>query len=374
MGAVVGAMLMAGASLHAQPAPAQPDAPLSIARQGYFFVGGRLHPYNGDQTMAGQMFVQYQVPAGPTKPYPVVMVHGGGQTGTNFLGTPDGRSGWNDWFLRHGYSVYIVDQPARGRSSYLPMVQGPVSSPRVQAAERLFTAPEKYGLWPQAKLHTQWPGTGQLGDPIFEQFLASQEPSLTDPLLTDESNRDDLIMLLDRIGPAILLTHSRSGPFGWLVADARPNLVRAILAVEPSGPPFMDVPPLAATTKLGRPWGLSNAKLRFDPPADDPASLAPTVQPSIDGPDAEPCWLPGAKRSLPALARVPILIVTSEAGYHARYDQCTVRFLAQSDVAPDHIKLAEVGIHGNGHMMMLEKNNEQIAKVMTDWLDRHVQR
>ena len=372
---ILGAVLLASSSLNAQPSPVRPEASLSIDRQGYFFIGGHLYPYHGDQTMAGQMFVQYQVPAASTKPYPVVMVHGGGQTGTNFLGTPDGRPGWNDWFLRQGYTVYIVDQPARGRSSYFPSAQGPVSSPRAQAAERLFTAPEKYNLWPQAKLHTQWPGTGQQGDPTFEQFLASQEPSLMDGLLTDESNRDDLVMLLERIGPAIVLTHSRSGPFGWLVADARPDLVRAILAVEPSGPPFMDAPPLAATPKLGRPWGLSNARLHFDPPADDPASLAPTLQPSVDGPDAERCWLPsGPKRSLPALARVPILIVTSEAGYHARYDQCTVRFLAQNDVTADHIELAGIGIHGNGHMMMLEKNNEQIAKVLTDWLDRRVTR
>lgn len=81
------------------PAPAQPTLsapPLSIARQGYFFVGGNLFPTNGDQAMAGQMFVQYQVPAAAAKPYPVVMVHGGGQTGTNFLGPPDGRPGWNE--------------------------------------------------------------------------------------------------------------------------------------------------------------------------------------------------------------------------------------------------------------------------------------
>ncbi len=96
------AMLLASSTSRAQPAPDQPEAPLSIARQGYFFIGGRLYAYNGDQTMAGQMFVQYQVPAGPAKPYPVVMVHGGGQTGTNFLGTPDGRPCWNDWFLRQG--------------------------------------------------------------------------------------------------------------------------------------------------------------------------------------------------------------------------------------------------------------------------------
>ncbi len=216
-----------------QLATTQPAQPLSIARQGYFFVGGHLFAVNGDQAMAGQMFVQYQVPAGTIRPYPVVMVHGGGQTGTNFLGTPDGRPGWNEGFLRQGYAVYIIDQPARGRSAYYAAVQGPLALSLAHGTEQRFTAPEKYNLWPQAKLHTQWPGSGKQGDPIFDQFFASQETSIPDNILMDESNRDDLVALPERIGPAIMLTHSRSGPFGWLVADARPDLVRAILAIEP---------------------------------------------------------------------------------------------------------------------------------------------
>ena len=62
-------------------------------------------------------------------------------------------------------------------------------------------------------------------------------------MLIDESTRDGLVALLERIGPAVVLTHSRSGPFGWLVADARPDLVHAILAVESNGPPFFEVRP-----------------------------------------------------------------------------------------------------------------------------------
>ncbi|MDQ2801379.1 MAG: hypothetical protein M3Y41_01340 [Pseudomonadota bacterium] len=69
---------------------------------------------------------------------------------------------------------------------------------------------------------------------------------------------------------------------------------------------------------------------------------------------------------------MPILILSSEASYRARYDQCTVRFLTQNGVQPDFVRLPDVGIHGNGHMMMIEKNNDQIAKVLTDWLDQRV--
>ena len=78
---------------------------------------------NGDFE-AGQMYVQYQIPENGTQPYPVVMWHGGNQTGTNFMGTPDGRDGWGDYFLQRGYGVFIVDQPGRARSGYFTDLYG----------------------------------------------------------------------------------------------------------------------------------------------------------------------------------------------------------------------------------------------------------
>jgi len=75
-------------------------------------------------------------------------------------------------------------------------------------------------------------------------------------------------------------------------------------------------------------------------------------------------------RQLPNLQKVPILIVTSEASYHRAYDHCTVKYLEQAGVPVQWIKLADVGIHGNGHMMMLEKNNMEIAAVMSRWIEK----
>jgi pimeloyl-ACP methyl ester carboxylesterase len=74
-------------------------------------------------------------------------------------------------------------------------------------------------------------------------------------------------------------------------------------------------------------------------------------------------------RQLPNLQKMPVLVVTSEASYHAPYDHCTVKYLEQAGVHPTWIKLGDTGIHGNGHMMMLEKNNAAIATVMSRWLD-----
>ena len=84
------------------------------------------------------------------------------------------------------------------------------------------------------------------GDPVFDQFYASQVPYVQAPGVTQFMNRDALVALLDKIGPAIVMTHSQSGAYGWPVADARPDLVKAVIAVEPSGPPVRDVETIGA--------------------------------------------------------------------------------------------------------------------------------
>lgn len=152
----------------------------------------------------------------------------------NFLNTPDNRQGWASYFLFSGYVVYIVDQPQRGRS---PFVQGDGSLKysTVEYAQMYFTAPERYKLWPQAILHTQWPGTGVLGDPIFDAFYASQAQAQANATMTEINNRAAGTALLDRIGPSVLVMHSQAGPFGWGIGELRPYLVKGIIAIEPSG-------------------------------------------------------------------------------------------------------------------------------------------
>ena len=100
--------------------------PLRIADQGCFFVGGDYTETAAGRLSSGHMYVQYQIPAEQKHPYPVVMIHGGGQTGVNFLGTPDGRRGWADFFVANGYAVYVVDQPSRGRASAIVQPMGPL--------------------------------------------------------------------------------------------------------------------------------------------------------------------------------------------------------------------------------------------------------
>ena len=177
----VEALALAGALALMWPAAAQSEQPLSIAQQGYFFVGGKYSTVGDRNVMSGQAYVEFQVPRRKTQPYPLVIIPGAAQTATNFNGTPDGREGWTQYFLRKGYAVYIVEQPGRGRSGYQADVNGPQAYPNVKNVQDRFTAPEKAMLWPQAKLHTQWPGTGVAGDPVFDQFFSSQVPFVQKP-------------------------------------------------------------------------------------------------------------------------------------------------------------------------------------------------
>ena len=162
---------------------------------------------------------------------------------------------------------------ARGRSAHWSQLHGPVQGPRLAFTERRFVVPERYKQWPQAHLHTQWPGEGKAGDASFDQFYASQVPAIQDFTLQQTLNRDALVPLLDTIGPAVLLTHSQSGAFGWPVADRRPNLLKAIVAVEPNGPPFFDVENVPApewfrdAATPARPWGITAAPLAYSPAA-----------------------------------------------------------------------------------------------------------
>jgi pimeloyl-ACP methyl ester carboxylesterase len=352
--------------------------PLEIAREGYVFAGGKYSTDKDTKVMSGQVYAEFQIPARQRHPYPIVFIHGGAQTGTNFTGTPDGREGWAQFFLREGYAVYVVDQAGRGRSAYQNNLYGPQTTPSLDFVQQRFTAIENYNHWPQAHLHAQWPGKGTPGDPIFDQFYASQVQAMVSFPLQQELSSGGILALLEKIGPAILLTHSQSGATGWPVADAQPGRVKAIVAVEPSGPPFYNVENIAAPewfrdADQQRPWGIAAGPLTYSPPAANSSDLAKVRQDQPDGPDVSRCWMQKSPaRQLPNLQKVPILVVTSEASYHRAYDHCTVKYLEQAGVHVTWIKLADLGIHGNGHMMMLEKNNAEIAAVMSRWIEKTI--
>jgi pimeloyl-ACP methyl ester carboxylesterase len=383
------ALLIASAWLPAIAA----DAPLNVASQGNFYIGGRYVESNGDQPMVGQAYVQFQIPQDRRHAYPIVMVHGGSQTGSGWISTPDGREGWATYFVRRGYAVYVVDQVARGRSPYIADVYGPARTQTREYAMQRFSTSEKYNLWPQAKLHTQWPGTGDPGDPGFDNYFASNVPSMEDRGMQSRMNVDALATLLDRVGPSIVLVHSQSGQYGWPLAQARPALVKAIVAAEPSGPPVHDVvvPGVArfgmvfenATSVEGtemfrddprlKRFGLSDIPMAYDSPVTAQSPLEFLRQDKAEAPDLVRCWRQKEPaRRLVAVGERPILYLAAEASFYAPYNHCTVGYLKQAGVKVDYVQLAEIGLRGNGHMMMMEKNSDAIAQVIVDWLAKNV--
>ena len=348
---------------------------------GDFYVGGQWQQQGDQQVMTGSMFVKVWVPKKIQHPYPVVFVQGGGgQTIFASIQTPDGRPGWAYDFLNAGYTVYMVDPPGGGRSPYYPGLYQPLAPPR--GAEQmgqewsggLAPTPELQKVSPQWSKHTEWPSSssvkGKMGDPVFDYFAETEIQHING--YQEKLFSDALIQLLDLIGkPVVMLVNSGYAPSGWAAADARPKLIKGIVAVEPWAPPIENDE--LGQTGPGRLWGLNNLPLHYSPPVTDPADLQPVHRTTAPGPGLFPCWVqkePAHK--LINLAGAPVLDVSGEASYHRPFAYCEAVWLNQAGVKTDYVNLEDVGLPGNGHQMMSEKNSAGIARFILGWLDKNV--
>jgi len=366
----------------APPAAIHTFSTEDIASTGFFYVGGQYVGAPGKEVMDGAEYVEVMVPKKIRHPYPIVFFHGAGQTGTDWLQTPDGRPGWAYFFIKQGYTVYMVDFPARGRSTYNPSPDGDgaLTIRTALQLEQIWTDIGAQGNWPQAKKFTQWPGDGpnkgKMGDPVFDDFARTQVQFLQGGKQQAKLNLDAHIALLEKIGsPVILITHSQGGEFGWQVADARPKLVKAIISAEPGGPQIMnvDISKIAYSGPGSYVWGVTSLPLHYDPPVSDPAELQPVLEAKADDPDTVPCYLqkePAHK--LINMKDIPVLDVSTQASYHRVFDSCIPKWLNQAGVKTQYVKLEDVGIAGNEHELMLDKNSDQIAKFFAQWLDKNV--
>ena len=88
---------------------------LMTSRRGFFWVGTERARHVAGTVPRAPMFVAWEEPERVTAPHPVVLVHGGGGQGTDWMGTPDGRPGWTEALVRGGHRVYVVDRPGHGR-------------------------------------------------------------------------------------------------------------------------------------------------------------------------------------------------------------------------------------------------------------------
>jgi pimeloyl-ACP methyl ester carboxylesterase len=372
---MAGALAATSADLAAAATKADQNPPLDIAEWSFFWVGvERIDLGKGPVVNGKQMYVEYQIPARVRHPYPIVLVHGGGGQGLDWMGTPDGRRGWATMLLEEGYKVYIVDRPGHGRAPYHPDLHGGWPGPQtLESISGLFTPQRANGgrAGANAKLHTQWPGTEAASEPAVPQLVASQGGSYRngpgtgpDPqALVWQRNGAEL---LDKIGPAIIMTHSAGGPFGFYVMEARPKLVKGVVVVEGAG---------GSAFGQGSRWGLINLPVEYDPPVSDPAQIkSREVKPNAG--DAALGIQPYRIQEEPARKLknwqgIPIAIYTAEASF-VLPNPGAVAYLKQAGCMAEEIRLKDLGIHGNGHLMMGEKNNRETLKPILAWLDRNI--
>jgi len=396
------------AGLAQQTAATTPKLPLDVAEWSYMWVNVKRAETARSTFIGGQqMYVEYMIPSQVKHPFPIVLVHGGGGQGTDWMGTPDGRPGWFQYLVAEGFKVYVVDRPGHGRSPLHPDLHGgfPPTAAVLENIAGRFTPPSANpAATPNEyqKHATQWPGPGNVGSPDLDQLVAGEggsyvvpspagapaagrqggaaqggsapgatrggTPTPANALPAGPLNAQHMVWrqagadLLDKIGPAIIVTHSAGGPFGLLVAEARPTLVKATVIIEGAGSGFAG----------GNRWGMSSIPVTYDPPVADAAEIkthwVSSPEPGINGYflQMEPA------HKLPNLRNTKVVFVTADSSFASPGNPGGVAFLKQAGVPAEELRLGTVGIHGNGHMMMVEKNSRNVLQPILDWMMKNV--
>ncbi|MCS3835654.1 pimeloyl-ACP methyl ester carboxylesterase [Pseudomonas sp. JAI111] len=295
---------------------------LNLATLESFYVGGRLrqvqHEIFGLETqVTGAMYVQRMVPQKRCFPFPIVFLHGGMHSGVTWETTPDGREGWQTLFVRAGFETLVIDQAWRGRSSpdltgLNPLANGaeavgPAFTCGLEIGERFARGGGRFPLAKSLCYGAQlWPDFGVPG------AIAAGTPGRSDPRALEP-----LLQLIDLLGEVVLITHSQGGHLGWMATLNRPHQVKAIASIEPA---------------------------QTCPGLDDP--LFPNIPVRLMWGDNLPSQ--GSTLSLRDVEQARVL--------SQRFTNISLDYLPES------------GIHGNGHMLMMEDNNDVLAARVADWL------
>ena len=315
-----------------------PLPPLSIASQGSFFVGGRdvssstlssvpRHVPVGTITV-DQMYVHYEIPVDAGNRYPLTLIHGCCLTGKTWETTPDGRMGWDEYFLRKGYPVYVVDQAARGRSAFDPSSINAAKTGKMKPGDLplVFSAGHE-AAWSVFRFGPKYPDVFpgmQFPLEAQDEFWKQMVPDWSEALPTPNPTVPDLSLLAQRLNGTILISHSQSGIYPFQAATIDTQGIEGIVVLEPGE-------------------------------------------------------CPDAHRDMRVFAKIPILVlfgdnIKGSPRWAPRLKQCRA-FVHAANIAginAELILLPEVGIHGNSHMMMQDKNNLQVADWMLDWIGEHV--
>lgn len=334
------------------PAVLAASEPFVISEQGSFMIGGStvtnegefifsdLWSQSGQTAYGDHAYVFYQIPVNAKK-FPMVFLHGGGQSKKTWETTSDGREGFQNIFLRRGFSTYLVDQPRRGEAGFSTVSSDGALTPAYY--DRTMFTLFRLGRWPDFYPDTQFPKD----DESINQFMRQGTPN-TAPLdfnLVAEA----MSKLLDKVGSSILVTHSQGGGCGWLTT-LKTNNIKAIVAYEPGGSPRLfpegEVPE-AIETSFGLIEGTTIPLEEFKK-----FTKFPIVIYYGDHIATEPTDNYGSDqwRAELAMGRKFAELVNKYGG------DCTV------------VHLPELGIKGNTHFMFSDLNNIEIADLLSKWL------
>lgn len=264
-----------------------------------------------------QMYVQYVKLANPKAKVPILLWHGGGLSGVTWETKPDGKPGWQQFFLNAGYDVYVGDAVERGRASW-------ARYPEIFKSEPVFrTKKEAWELfrfgptYEPGGQHVAFEGE-QFPVEALDQFMRQGVPRW---LTNDAATQKAYDELVQKVCPCIIVVHSQGGNFGFNAALNAPDKVKALIAVEPSGAP--DAAKADAAKLKGVPhlivWG--------------------------DFIDKHPVW--------------PKIVVNPNKWAAA---------IKTAGGTADTFELPKMGIKGNTHMMMMDRNSDDIAKLVADWI------
>ena len=320
------------------------NKPLVLKAQGSFFVGGENVEQTkgelgnlgaGGRIAINQMYVRYMVPQDGDRNLPVVMVHGATLTGKSWETTPDGRMGWDEYFVRKGHPVYVPDQVGRGRSGFDQAIYNNVREGSLAPArqpEWLRFSDES--VWPNfrfgSKIGVPFPD-GQFPIAAIDELAKQAVPDINRGLPTPTPTIKALSDLATQLKGAVLMGHSQSGSFPLAAALIDPGVAKALVLVEPGTCPanYTDdqIKSLATVPLL----------VVFGDHRDNPTGL-PTL----------PTW-------------------------QARFEACQALIgrLKESGGQAQMLDPTDRGIRGNSHMIMQDKNNLQIADLILKWLDEH---
>jgi hypothetical protein len=338
------------------------SGPVTIAKQGSFFVGGTTITTPGTFDPAtpngpgaiyyiDHMYMQYQTPLN-ARQYPIVMTHGSNQTAKTWESTPDGRDGFQTIFLRRGFSVYLNDQPRRARAGF-PSFNGPLGNlAGTQIVPDATTRPAAQGSFAAWRLGPNYPNfypnsAFPRANGGLEQFLRQHITNIGDYNQQDvfpEVVTSAFVALLDKIGPAILMPHSMSGPYAMLTAIKTPK-VKAIYGYEPAAYVYPKGEP---RPEIRQGNGQVYRTDTYEVPLEDFMKLTKIPICIVYGDNIPKEPING--RRAQALAAQQFVGALKRHGGDATY-----------------LELPDVGIHGNGHFMFFDTNNIQVADLASKW-------